>query len=240
MAIQYSGLNAPIQSASTHGMGGNANSLGGSVGKSAAVGATLGSFIPGVGTAVGAGVGALFGLGQNLYRGHMGRKQRREAASINPVRPEYEIPKSEMESLAMSQSLANQGRLPGQSQMEDQLGLAASQGYAGVQRAGRSAQSVMANMSSIAGNQNRSLNDLTIAAAGQKRQAQMSHIQGLSRMGQYEDQRWNINQQVPYLNSVQKKQSLEAAGMANIGGALGDMSNLGFESANYIGQNRGL
>lgn len=235
MAIKYTGLSAP-----SHEIGSNKKSIGGSIGKSAAVGAAAGSVIPGVGTAVGAGVGALFGLGLNAYRGLAGRKQRKEAEGINPIRPEYEIPKSEMESLAMSQSLANQGRLAGQSQMEDQLGLAASQGYAGVQRAGRSAQSVMANMSSIAGNQNRSLNDMTIVAAQQKRQAEMQHMQGLSRMGQYEDQRWNINEQVPYLNQVDKKQALEAAAMANTSGALGGMSNLGFETANYFGQKRGL
>jgi len=216
-----------------------ANGLQG-VGKSAASGAALGSFIPGIGTGIGAVAGGLFGLGKNIFQGLTGLKQKREAEALDPQRPEFQIPEAQLQQLGLYRGLAQQARLPGQAQMEDQLNLAASSGQGALARAAGSAQDVIAGASNIAGGQARSLNQLTIEGSRQQRQSQELFGRGLGSMAQSQERQFNLNQMIPFLNEVERKQALEGAGLANISGALGDTSNLAFETANFLQQRQGL
>ena len=103
-------------------------------------------------------IGGAAALGGATYKGIQGAKQRKTARELDPQRPEYQIPEAQMQQLGLYRGLAQQARLPGQAQMEDQLSLAASTGIGGLQRAAGSAQDVIAGASNIAGGQARSLN----------------------------------------------------------------------------------
>lgn len=230
----------PLGNTNIGGAAGGSTGAGGGIGGAAMTGAGIGSLFGPIGTAVGAGLGIALKGGAQLYRGLQGRKQTKEANAMNPIRPEYDISESDMRSLSLDRSLSNQVRLPGQSAMEDNLSLATSQGIAASQKAGGSAQSVLANASNIVGNQSRSLNSMTIAGAQLQRQSQAMYSRSLQRMGGLEDMKWGINKMVPFQNEVEKKEALKASGMANTYGALGGAGDLAFESANYFGQKKGF
>ncbi len=173
----------------------------------------------GAGAKIGAGL-ALAGGGVALVgaarKGIVGMKQKKEAEAMNPIRPEYEIPEAQQQQLALYKGLSNQSRMPGQTQMEDQINASTSTGLAAMQGAAGSAQDILAGASNMAGNQNRQLAGLGIESSRQRRQAEGLYGQSLGQMAQYQDQAFNLNEMVPFMNEVEKKEALMASGMANI------------------------
>ncbi len=159
-----------------------------------------------------------------VYKGILGIKQSKEAKALNPVRPVYTIPTAVNQQVDVYRGLANQSTLPGQAIMEDQLNQAVSSGISGLREGAGSAQELIAGANNLAGGQMRSLNDLAIAAANMQRQAQGQYAQSLGTLGQYQERAFNINQMIPYMNEVAKKEALKAAANQNIYGALGEAS----------------
>jgi patatin-like phospholipase/acyl hydrolase len=172
--------------------------------------------------------GTVASIGGIVQQGLVAKRQKEEAAKLNAERPEYEIPEAKKQELALHRKLASQSTLPGQAQMEDKLGAATATGIGAARSASGSASDIIAAASGMAGNQTRSLNDLTIAGAQMQRGAQNQYGRSLAEMGRYQDQEFNLNQMIPYENAVNKKESLIAARDANIAGVwkgAGDLAN---------------
>ncbi len=169
------------------------------------------------------------GLGSGIYKYKHGKDQQKQADKINPIRPTYTIPNSINTQVDLYRGLANQSQLPQQRLMEDQLNATTSTGISSLERAGGSAQDIIAGASNLSGNQTRSLNALTIAGAEQQRQAQMLYGNSLGTMAQYQDQEFNLNQMIPYMNDVERKEALIAAAHLNKSAAFSDVGNAGAE-----------
>lgn len=165
--------------------------------------------------AVGAGISLAGGIGSTIQSYNLSKKQQEEADSLNPVRPEYSIPDEIKTQKNLYQGLANQAQLPGQKLISDDINQSASNALNTVKSASGSSADALAAASGIAGKQSGQYRDLAVAGAQQQRQAQQLYGQSLGTMAEYQDKKFNLNEMIPFMNEVEKKEALTAAAQGN-------------------------
>lgn len=158
---------------------------------------------------------ALFQAGVGVKQMLSGNKDLR-----NLERPTYETPKEMLTALGLSKAEFADPRFAGQSQVEAQTGLAASQALQAAQNRGAGMQSV----GQIASATNQSHQGI----AAQVEQSQRSDLQNYQNMlgliSQYRDKEFQMNEFAPYMDKYNEAREQRGAGQENIFGALDGMA----------------
>jgi len=162
-----------------------------------------------------------------VYQGVQGIRQGIKGGKIKPKRPDYQIAPAMTNKVGMYRNLAANPMLPGFGRMADQQSRATASGIGTLRSASGSSQDLIAGASGMVGNQNRALGDLAIAGAQNQQRNQQLYGQSLSEMARYQDQAFNINKMMPYLNDVREKEALIAASQSNIYGSLSGLADVG-------------
>lgn len=180
-------------------------SVGSSTLSGAATGASLGSIAGPWGTAIGAVGGAAVGL----IGGLSGKKKRDAAAKAAADRPEYRIPKEVYQNKAMYEAMAKSSRVPGQDQIEKQIGQTEARSLNASQRAAGSSADALSAVGNI--QQNTLDQQGQLAAMGQQYRAQNMDKMAASRenLADYKQQSFDYNKNQPYQIAFAQNQKLQ-------------------------------
>ena len=140
--------------------------------------------------------------------------------------PEYSIPNSQVESLDTARNLAYDPRLPGQSFIEQGIDRSLATGIRGIRETGMSGAERLSGINAGIGSQMDAYTNLAAQMAANAN-ANYGNLQdSLSKMAGYEDKKWQLNKQQPYLDAMEAANRLSDAGQQNIMNAVGDLSSV--------------
>ena len=106
-------------------------------------------------------------ISQGIMQNSLSRKQREEAAKINPIDPEYKESPYAKEQLAMARNAQN-ARMPGSQAMEGNVFRNQSNTLLNISRSASSPQAMMAAAGAVQGGTNNALNNLAVQEAQYK------------------------------------------------------------------------
>lgn len=199
----------------------------------AASGAALGtSILPGWGTAIGAVGGAVVGL----ISGE-GKKKKRDAAAAAVHRPDYQIPQEVFQNQAMYQAMANSSRVPGQSQIENNINQNTSQALNASQKAAGSSADALAAVGNIQQNANNEFGKLGIAGAQLQLANKDKLAQANNDVADYRQQAFDYNQNQPYQIAFAQNQKLQDQNRQDNQNTTNDVQQLSFSLSNGYSQN---
>lgn len=125
----------------------------------------------------------------------------------------------------MYKNMANSSRLPGQANLENQIGASSSNAInAAMQGAGSSAD-ILASIGNTQNNTNGALNNLAMEGAQNQNQNIDKFANANNVMADYKNQAFDYNQNEPYQQAYARKQALQTASNANLQNGLQDVSN---------------
>lgn len=180
-------------------------SVGGDTLSGAASGAALGSSIlPGWGTAIGAVVGA----GAGLISGES-KKKKRDAAAKAVQRPTYQIPQEIFQNQAMYEAQANSSRVPGQENIEKQIGQLQSQSLNASQKAAGSSADALAAVGQTQQNTLDQYGNLAQMGAQYQLQNKDKLAQARETTADYQQQAFDYNKNEPYQQAYAYNQKLQ-------------------------------
>ena len=147
-----------------------------------------------------------------IIRGITASKQaknlQKKADALNPVRPEYEIPQEVRTYLENAYNMA-QGDMPGYGRMMDQAqGTTANQVATG-QNFADSGSNMLQFLSQTGANERRNVGDINMKNAGFKQGNMNVMNQALMTMGDYQDQKFDVNKMQPYLQEEFDKRNYQ-------------------------------
>lgn len=206
-------------------------SVGGDTLSGAASGAALGSSIlPGWGTAIGAVVGA----GAGLISGES-KKKKRDAAAKAVQRPTYQIPQQIFQNQAMYEAQANSSRVPGQENIEKQIGQLQSQSLNASQKAAGSSADALA---AVGQTQQNTLNEYgNLAQMGAQYQLQNKDKLANARetTADYQQQAFDYNKNEPYQQAYAYNQKLQDQNRQDNQNVVNDVQALGAMGSSALG-----
>lgn len=179
-------------------------SVGSSVLSGAASGAALGSAAGPWGTLI----GGVAGAGVGLFTGEEQKKKRDDAAKA-VRRPDYQIPQQIFQNQAMYQAMANSSRVPGQENIEKQIGQLQTQSINASQKASGSSADALA---AVGGTQQNTLNEYgNLAQMGAQYQMQNKDKLAEARetTADYQQQAFDYNKNQPYQLAYAYNQKLQ-------------------------------
>jgi hypothetical protein len=166
--------------------------------------------------------GAITGVSAGI-KGISAWNQNRKANKMQANRQTYQIPQEIANNQAMYKGLANSSRLPGQSNLENQIGANSANGInAAMQGAGSSAD-VLASIGNTQNNTNGALNNLAVEGAQNQNMNRDKLAQANNTMADYKNQAFDYNQNEPYQQQYARKMALKTAANANLQGATQDL-----------------
>lgn len=136
-----------------------------------------------------------------------------------PKRPVYTPSAATQEAVRLTEQEANSSLMAGQSQMQDQIQATAANTMNSVQRSASSSSDILNAAGAVQAQSNRSLSDLVRMSAQDKARRRGLHLGSLSRLGQEQNQAFQINQMEPYQNANAAKSALFSSGMQTLGDA---------------------
>jgi hypothetical protein len=191
-----------------------------------------------VGVAV---VGGAFAVGSQVYKGVQGHRQQKKGEELarNNVRPDYNIPTAATESLNNARTLAAMNRMPGQDQMEANLGQNSAQAISNVRDYAGGGAGAMAAVAGINQNQNQATADLGIQAANFKFDNQRNLQSSLNQYSDFQEKKWQWNKANPYLERAAAARAMIGAGQQNKMSAVDGIGAMGMQAAtlgmeNYV------
>lgn len=157
-------------------------------------------------------------------------------------RPDFEIPKSEIESLQSAQAQAGMTRLPGQSAMEGRLDQNTANQINTIQRMGTGGANDINAASRAYGMQQEGENTLGLNAANMFLGNQQILRNELNQNAEWQNKQWQWDKQMPYETSARAIAALKQSSAENLNSAVGDItggiSNMAL--AGYMGQTKGF
>lgn len=207
-------------------------SVGSSTLSGAASGAALGSVAGPWGTAIGGVVGA----GAGLIGGLSAKKKRDKAAKAASVRPEYQIPQEIYQNKAMYEAMANSSRIPGQAQIEKQIGQSQTQSINASQKAAGSSADALA---AVGGIQQNTLDQYgNLAAMGAQYQAQNKDKLAASRddLADFKQQEFNYNKNQPWQIAFAQNQKLQDQNRMDNQNVVNDVQSLAASGSSALGK----
>lgn len=151
-------------------------------------------------------------------------KQRKEANSINPVRPTRGVPAALTQATNIAQNAANQGELPGASTIRDQIAASTADAARNNNDTASGAESVYGN-ALLTAKKNNNLLTLGVEGADAQRKAQGALAGELGKVGNEQDENFNYNEAEPYMMAVQKQAQLNNDSEQNKFGGISDLSS---------------
>lgn len=176
-------------------------------------GSKLGSFLKGNGLLVGAGLSALSTI-PNWYQAWK-QDQRADELAKGLKRPDFEIPQSELESLASAQAQAGMTRLPGQSGIEGQLENTAANEVANVERMGTGGANDINAASRVYSGLQGKQNELGIKASDMWLRNQDVLRSQLDQNAEWQQKKWEWDKQQPYENTANAISALREGSARN-------------------------
>lgn len=174
-------------------------------------------------------VAALASAGSSAFQFINGIKQSRQAAKINPVRPQYQIPDAVNQATGVAQNMANSA-MPGFGQNLAKLGANTASTVRAAQESG-SANNALAVIAAAGDSQNNATNNLYTQNAQFQRQGAQALISQLGTKAQYEDKAWDYNQRKPYEEAAAAKAALTQAGATNTMNGLAGLGSAATQAA---------
>ena len=172
-----------------------------------------------------AAISAAVPLAQGIY----GIAQKAKANKMRKAydQPMYNIPGAMDEQYGLAQSLAFDPTLPGQNLIEAGLDRGLATGNRAIMEAGMSGAERLAAINAGVGNRMDSNMQLAVQMA-QQQQADIANYQNaLNTMAGYQDKRWQLNEQQPWMDAMSAANRLDDAGAQNMMTALKDVSGIG-------------
>ncbi len=202
-----------------------------SVGSDTLSGAASGASLGAVAGPWGAAIGGVVGAGAGLIMGESNKKKR-DAAAKAAQRPDYVIPKEVFQNQAMYQAMANSSRVPGQSQIENNINQNTSQAINASQKAAGSSADALSAIGNIQQNANNQFGDLGIAGAQLQLANKDKLAQANNDVADYKQQAFDYNQNQPYQQKYAYSQKLQDQSRQDNNNIAGDVQQLGFSVSN--------
>jgi hypothetical protein len=164
-----------------------------------------------------------------LARGIYGIAQKAKANKMRDEfdQPIYNIPGAQTEALGLARSLAYDPSLPGQQMIEAGMDRGLATGNRAIMEAGMSGAERLAAINAGVGNRLDANAQLAQQMAAQQN-ADIAALQGqLGTMAGYQDKRWQLNEQQPWMDAMEAANRLDEGGAQNMFGALNDITGLG-------------
>jgi hypothetical protein len=140
--------------------------------------------------------------------------------SMNPERPTYEIPDEAQESLNNARRVASMTEIPGASILRESLKENMANSIFSMTQASTSPSQILAGVGGMQESYANEEQKLAIAGANMYMNNQGMLRQELNRMADREDQKFVINKLNPYVEDMERKQSLIGGGLQNIMGGV--------------------
>ena len=126
-------------------------------------------------------------------------------------RPKYKIPASVLAATKLAQ-MRSEGDMPGYDQASGNINLMAANALAGARETGRAGE----QLQSIVGQSNKSYGTLATQNAQYQSQTDLLYEDALRQQGQFEEQKWQINEFAPYADRQQRSEDMFGAGAQNL------------------------
>jgi hypothetical protein len=159
-----------------------------------------------------------------IIQGATALSQLAGGANKRPVRPEYEIPDSAKQSLALSKAMATSPYSPGYSQAKDEIGIATANRVRNAAQYGNAQESLAA----ISGQESADLRRLAAGNEQYKERALNQYGDALNQYASYEDQEFQLNELAPYMDEFMEGRHMTGAGIENIFGATDKLAQIPF------------
>jgi hypothetical protein len=175
--------------------------------------------------------------GKAIGDGKQRRKSARESEKALKNRPKYEIPQEIFQNQQMYEAMANSSRVPGQAQMEENIGKSTAQAVSQAQRTAGSSADALSAVSGIQQGQNEAL--MNLGMLGQQQQAINRDKLATSRetVADYRQQKFDYNKNEPWkIRYAQKQKELDQKKIdtANTYDSLGQsIGTLGSAASSY-------
>lgn len=164
-----------------------------------------------------------------------GAIQAHKASKIKENRPTYVRPGEVDQNRNLAQTMAMSNRVPGQNQIEDQIGANQATMVNAALNASNNSGDILATIGNLNQNTNNQLNNLSMQAAQNKQQNIDRLMDANNTMADYKQQEFDYNQNQPYELRVKRKMALQGAAMANWDSALNDTHEAGQSMLGMIG-----
>jgi hypothetical protein len=162
-----------------------------------------------------------------LAQGAKGRRLEREAGE----RPEYEIPQEVLQALEGYKTRASQTRLPGQSAIEQGIRSSTASTAGKLEEAAGSSASLLGALAQTGVGEQQSMRDLGLKSSQYQYQTQEELLDYLSKIGQYRDKEFALNEMEPWKQAMGASSAMKGAGMQNVMTGISDSAGLGM---NYL------
>lgn len=161
-----------------------------------------------------------------IIQGGIGLAQLAKGASMNPKRPEYEVPESAEEALANAKYVASQTALPGADIFRSSLKENMANSIFNLTQAATSPTQILEGITKMNEEYANQEQKLAMQAA-QNYYNNQGQLRGeLNNMAAREDQKWIANEYNPWLMDMERKQGLMEGGMHNIMGGVSSGASL--------------
>lgn len=158
---------------------------------------------------------ALIAAAPAIIQGVSGIAQLLSGAGKKAKRPEYEIPDSVKQSLALSKMQATSPYMAGYSKAKTNIDLSTANKVAAAGQYGNAQES----LSGIMGQEASSLRNLDAANEEAQRKDVLNYQKSLKEYGSYEDLEFKLNKLDPYKDAAAEQRDIFGAGMENLFGA---------------------
>lgn len=206
------------------------------VSQGASLGASLGSVIPGAGTLTGGLIGAGLGLGLGGIKYLMGSAQRKQANSIHPINPGYQMNNEVLDNARITGDVYGNYQLPGYSKLLTDLNGSYADSFTKAQQGATSSADLLTAANT--GNQvhNDQLDKLAVVNAQGKQSALTQYLAAKAAAGQ-EQQNKNEYDRNEYEKQLDLKNRLNNNATANQYGAADQAGKLISSIFSYRGAN---
>lgn len=165
----------------------------------------------------------ILSLAPTVLKGAIGAGQVIGSLLGKNERPEYEIPDSVRQALAMAQVRFNDPYADGYAQEKDAIETASANALQAASRAGNVTESV----ATVQSGNNRAMQQLSARGAQQQQQDFANLQQQLGIMGAHQDKQFQLNEMAPYADKAQEKRDVFGGGLENIMMSLEELGVMG-------------
>lgn len=144
-----------------------------------------------------------------------------KGAGMEPKRPNYEIPKSAGEGLALSRQAAF-SRNPGAVQAMESTRQSGATGLSRLEGSAGGINQLLGGLAAITASTNAAERGILANEASDRFRRVANLQRSLGQMAQYQDKKFQINEMEPYLNEARTKAALMGGGFQNLFGGVGD------------------
>lgn len=170
-------------------------------------------------------------LGKAIIGGVQAARGNKQLKNLLANRPTYTIPEAYGRALSVYSNLAS-SQMPGQQYYEDKIGESTARTVSNAERGAISSNVFQGAVSSAQDKELQAIQDLARMGAEYKTTQMQNFAQAQNKMGELQDQQWEINQFQPWEIKANMAAEKRSAGVQNLFGGITDM---GQTAMNFVG-----